>query len=77
MNSYVLYLWKCKENHLSVMTQLECRSKLVKELVGNFSCRKRTGPNPRYCLPVARSQGHENVNILFYRPKVIKTPVDD
>ena len=57
VNSYVLYLWKCKENHLSVMTQLEFRFKLVKELVGNFSCRKRSGPNPRYRLPVVRSQG--------------------
>ena len=46
------------------MIQLEFRSKLVKELVGNFSCRKRPGPNPRYRLPVVRSQGHENVNIV-------------
>ena len=46
------------------MTQLEFRSKLVKELVGNFSCRKRPRPNPPYRLPVVRSQGHENVNIV-------------
>ena len=49
-NSYVLYRWKCKDNHLSVMTQLEFRSKLVIELIGNFSCRKRPGSNPRYRL---------------------------
>ena len=52
------------ENHLSVMTQLEFRSKLVKELVGNFSCHKRPGPNLHYHLPVVRSQGYENVNIV-------------
>ena len=49
---------------LSVITQLEFTSKLVKELVGNFSYLKRPGPNPCYRLPVVRSQGHENVNIL-------------
>ena len=59
VNSYVLYLCKCKENHLSVITELEFRSKLVKELVGKFSCCKKPGPNPP-----SSCQGHENVNTV-------------
>ena len=74
VNAYIIYCqnFKLLQNPPNVnqkpLSQVEFRSKVVKGLVGTFSCRKRPGPsNPRYSLPVVRVSGHESVNICELR----------
>ena len=71
VNAYIIYCqnFKLLQNPPNVnqkpLSQVEFRSKVVKGLVGTFSCRKRPGPpNPRYSLPLVRVSGHESVNIV-------------
>lgn len=46
VNSYILYKESCNKNKKKYITHLEFRSRLTDELIGNFSCRKKSTTSP-------------------------------